>query len=502
MEESKYGNHINGKEDFEGQGVFLRSPVDGSEIAAITKSDSEKTREAIDAAEAAFRNGWGKTSLIERKKLLARLAGRVQERSEIYSALESLNTGKTIRQSTMMDIPLGIEHISYFGNSNEFVLEREIEHPEFPGTKGIVQYAPMGVVGAIAPWNVPFLMAVWKIAPALLAGNTVVLKPSHHTPLTALELARDMKACGFPNGVVNIVTGDGSVVGEALSRSAKVNMVSFTGSTSTGRKIMQSASENIKKVTLELGGKSPNIVFEDADLDRAAKGVLFGIFLNSGQLCESGSRLILQSSIRDRFLSRLKKHMEMMKSGNPMDMETDISAITTPQQKAKIETMVERGLSDGAKVFFQKNLGTSTPEGGMYYPPTLLTEVSNDMEIGNEEIFGPVLSVMEFEHESEAVEISNSSIYGLAAGVWSLDKQRAKRVASSLESGTVWMNEYHLLSAAAPRGGFKNSGIGRELGLEGTIEYTQTRHIFMNSGESELDDVVYGLVLSNSDDGE
>lgn len=502
MTERKYGNYIGGIEDFEGDPSKIRSPVDGTEFASIVNSDREKTKEAIDTAERAFHSTWSRTSLKERKKLLVNLAKRVQERSDTYSGLESLNTGKTIRQSTLMDIPLGIEHIRYFGDNNEFLFEREIDHPEFPGTKGIVQYAPMGVIGAIAPWNVPFLMAVWKLAPALLAGNSVVLKPSHFTPLTALELARDIKESGFPDGVVNVLTGEGSVVGDTLSRSSKVNMISFTGSTATGRSIMESASSSIKKVTLELGGKSPNIVFEDADLDRAAKGVMFGIFLNSGQLCESGSRLILQSSIRDRFLSRLKRYMEIMKSGNPLNMETDVSAITTEKQKIKIETMVEKGVNDGANIYFQKQLGSSVPQTGMYYPPTLLTEVSNDMEVGREEIFGPVLSVMEFDNESDAIEISNSSNYGLAAGVWSDDLNKARRVASSLETGTIWMNEYHLLSAAAPRGGFKNSGIGRELGLEGIMEYTQTRHIFMNPGSNEMDDVVYGLVVSDDHDSE
>lgn len=502
MSKNGYGNFVGGSEDFDGEPDILKSPVDGTDVAPVVKADREKTKEAIDAAEAAFHKTWAKTSLKERKRLLANLAERVQERSDVYSSLETLNTGKTIRQSILMDIPLGIEHIRYFGNTNEFVMEREIEHPEFPGTKGIVQYAPMGVVGAIAPWNVPFLMAVWKLAPALLAGNSVVLKPSHYTPLTAFELGRDIKAAGFPDGVVNILTGDGSVVGDTLSTSSKVNMVSFTGSTSTGRRIMERSSSSIKKVTLELGGKSPNIVFEDADLDQAAKGVMFGIFLNSGQLCESGSRLILQSSIRDRFLSRLKRYMEIMRSGSPLDMETDVSAITTPEQRRKIEQMVEQGLGEGARMYFQKNLGETVPSGGMYYPPTLLTDVSNDMEVGREEIFGPVLSVIEFDREPDAVEISNSSNYGLAAGVWSKDLNKAKRVAQSLETGTVWLNEYHLLSAAAPRGGFKNSGIGRELGLEGIVEYTQTRHIFVNDGKNDMDDVVYGLVVPEDNEEE
>jgi acyl-CoA reductase-like NAD-dependent aldehyde dehydrogenase len=492
----KYGNFINGSFDFDGDQLDLRSPTDGSVIASITLAGKKKTEEAIDAAHDAFYRKWVHTTLRDRRALLGRLADRIMERSGEYSALESLNTGKTLRQSTLMDIPLGIEHIRYFATSDEFTESRRIKHPEYPDTEGEVQYAPMGVVGAIAPWNVPFLMAVWKLAPALLAGNTVVLKPSHFTPLTALQMAADIREAGFPPGVVNVVTGEGSSVGEALTRSRKVNMISFTGSTTTGRKIMRDSSENIKKVTLELGGKSPNIVMDDCDLDHAVKGVMFGIFLNSGQLCESGSRLLVSSRIREKFLQRIRTYLEGMKTGNPMDMETDVSAITTAKQKAKITDLVDRGVTDGSRIFYRKNM-TSVPESGLYYPPTILTDVPPDSEVAREEVFGPVLSVTEFDTDDEAIEIANSSRYGLAAGVWSRNISRAREISSRLESGTVWINEYHLLSAAAPRGGFKDSGIGRELGLEGILEYTQTRHLFISKGKTDQDDVAYGLLLGS-----
>jgi acyl-CoA reductase-like NAD-dependent aldehyde dehydrogenase len=491
--EPKYGNWIGGREDFEGEAHLLKSPADGRDIATVTFATASKVSEAVDRAREALEK-WKASTLEERQGFLARLMERVQSRADTYVTLESLNTGKTIRQSALMDIPLGIDNLRYFSTTREFALEREIEHPEFPGTRGIVQNVPLGVVAAIAPWNVPFLMAVWKLAPALLAGNAVVLKPSHHTPLTALELGRDAVAAGFPPGVVNIVTGTGSVVGDALLKNHRVNMVSFTGSTKTGQELF-GRSSGLKKFTLELGGKSPNVVFADADLEQAAKGVLFGIYLNSGQLCESGSRLILQASIRESFLSRLCQLMDQMRPGNPMDMETDISAITTESQKRKIETMVDAGISEGAKVRFRKDLGSLTPPGGLYYPPTLLTDVRDDMVVAREEIFGPVLSVMEFETESEAVELANRTEYGLAAGVWTTDIAKAVRVASQVEAGTVWVNEYHLLSAAAPRGGFKNSGIGRELGLEGVLECTQTRHVFVNPKHNDMDDVAYGLIL-------
>jgi len=491
--ETRYGNWIGGREDFDGETHLLKSPADGREVATVTYATAAKTAEAVEAAREAART-WKGSSLEERQRLLGQLMDRIQARADTYATLESLNTGKTLRQSMLMDIPLGIDNFRYFATTREFALQREIEHPEFPGTHGIVQHAPMGVVGAIAPWNVPFLMAAWKLGPALLAGNAVVLKPSHHTPLTALELGRDAAAAGFPPGVVNIVTGTGPVVGDALLKHPRVNMVSFTGSTKTGLELMGRAT-GLKKFTMELGGKSPNVVFADADLDDAAKGVLFGIYLNSGQLCESGSRLIVQSSIRDSFLGRLCGLLDQMRPGNPMDMETDISAITTESQKRKIETMVEAGVSAGAKVRYRKDLHSLTPPGGLYYPPTLLTDVRDDMVVAREEIFGPVLSVLEFATESEAVELANRTEYGLAAGVWTTDLAKAERVASQIDAGTVWVNQYHLLSAAAPRGGFKNSGIGRELGLEGILECTQTRHIFVNPKHNDMDDVAYGLIL-------
>ncbi len=488
----RYGNIIGGREDFEGESMTLRTPADGSPITEVVYADRSKTEEAIDAAVDAFKR-WSRTSVHDRQELLLKLAERIQSRAEEYSLIETMNTGKTIRQSTMMDVPLGIEHIRYFATTKDFPSAREIEHPEYPGTKGIVQYAPVGVVGAIAPWNVPLLMAIWKTAPALLAGNTVVLKPSHHTPLTALELANDSIEVGFPPGVLNALTGKGGTVGQALVSSPKVNLVSFTGSTDTGERLL-SGSGGVKKFTLELGGKSPNVVFEDADLEKAVRGVMFGIYLNSGQLCESGSRLIVQSSIRDVFLSKLKGTMEKMRAGSPLDMETDVSAISTEEQKKKIETMVERGLNEGAHMYYQKPIAEAVPKGGLYFAPSLLTDVPKSSELAKEEVFGPVLVALEFDKEEDAVATANDTEYGLAAGVWSKDIQKAQRVASEIEAGTVWINEYHLLSAAAPRGGFKKSGIGRELGLEGILDLTQTRHIFVNEG-TDLDEVAYGLIL-------
>lgn len=492
-------NIINGKSDTDGELIELYSPVNGEIFGKTYGAGREKTLEAIDAAEDAFPK-WSVTSLAERQKLLLKLVDIVEQKADRYAWLESSNTGRTLRQSTFMDVTIAIEHMRYFATTNEFVDTREITHPEYPGTKGIIQYRPMGVVAGIAPWNVPLLMAVWKIMPALLTGNTVVVKPSHFTPATAHELAVDLKNAGLPDGVLNLVTGKGSVVGKVLSQSDKVRLLSFTGSTATGKRITHDSAGTLKKLVMELGGKSPNIVTSDADLDKAARGVLFGIFLHSGQLCESGSRLLVQSDVKDRLLERIKNYMERMKAGNPLDMETDIGAITTSEQKQKIESMLQNGLDDGARLFFSRDISRDVPERGFYISPSILTGVQSDMKVAMEEIFGPVLTVTEFENDAEAAEIANSTKYGLAAGIWSENLGRAHSLADRVDAGTVWINDYHMISAAAPRGGYKDSGIGRELGLEGILEYTQTRHLFFGSEENTLGEIAYGLVVADHDD--
>ena len=489
-----FGNIINGKEETDGEKISLNSPVDGSLIGYIVNAGREAVERAIKSSREAFMAFYASSTISSRQKLIGKLADIVQEKADIYAQLESQNTGKTIRQSTFMDIPLAISHIRYFAETDEFKFQRNITHPEYPGTEGIVQNAPMGVVASIAPWNVPFLMAVWKIIPPVLAGNSVVIKPSHYTPLTAMELVKDMKVAGFPDGLVNLVNGTGRTTGTYLIESDSIDMISFTGSTPTGSKVMEQAAKNIKKVSLELGGKSPNIVFADADLDHAVKGVIFGIFLNAGQLCESASRLIIEESVMDKFLEKMKIYLDSMKSGNPLDFDTDISAITTLEQKEKIDSLIRETVNAGGKIFYSRKM-KDAPDNGIYFPPTLLSGLHPASGVSDEEIFGPVLTVYPFRSEEEAIELANSTKYGLAAGIWTRDLNRAGRIASMIEAGTVWINEYHLLSAAAPRGGFKKSGIGRELGLEGIIEYTQTRHIFYGNNESGMSDIAYGILI-------
>lgn len=494
-----FGNLIDGEIDREGEEIDLYTPIDGSVFGRTYGASEAKTMMAVDAAEDAFAR-WSKTTLRDRQKILSRLVDIVEQKSDRYALLESSNTGRTLRQSTFMDVTIAIEHMRYFATTREFKDKRRITHPEYPGTKGIVEYRPMGVVAGIAPWNVPLLMAVWKIMPALLTGNTVVLKPSHFTPATASELGIDLKAAGLPDGVLNIVTGKGSVVGKALSRSDKVRLLSFTGSTATGKRITSDSSGTLKKLVMELGGKSPNIVLSDADIDKAAKGVLFGIFLHSGQLCESGSRLLVQEDVKDKLLGRIRYYMERMRAGNPIDMETDIGAITTLEQKNKIESMLQKGIESGASLFYSRDISGDVPPTGLYVSPSILTDVHSDMEVALEEIFGPVLTVTEFETDREAADIANKTKYGLAAGIWSSSTRRAHSLADNIDAGTVWINDYHMISAAAPRGGYKDSGIGRELGLEGILEYTQTRHLFFGSDENTLGEIAYGLVVADHGD--
>ena len=493
--EKVFGNIINGKEETQGERIPVKSPIDGKLIGYIVDSDREMVGRAVDSSMETFNRMWAGTDITMRQKLIGRLADIVQERSEEYANLESINTGKTIRQSTFMDIPLAISHIRYFAETDEFRYERQIDHPEYPGTRGVVQNVPMGVVASIAPWNVPFLMAVWKTIPPLLAGNAVVLKPSHFTPLTAIELVKDMKKAGFPDGTVNLVNGTGRKAGNYLIENNNIAMISFTGSTNTGINIMKQVATGLKKVTLELGGKSPNIVFSDADMDHAVKGVIFGIFLNSGQLCESASRLIIEEKALNGFMEKMKTYLDNLKAGDPMDYETDISAITTMEQKEKIEKLISKTVDSGGKIFYSRDISESVPENGTYFPPTLISGLKPGSEISDEEIFGPVLTIYSFKTEEEAVKLANSTRYGLAAGVWTSDMERARRISARIEAGTVWINEYHLLSAAAPRGGFKMSGLGRELGLEGILEYTQTRHIFYGNNESGMSDVAYGILV-------
>ncbi len=470
------------------------NPSNGSAVALCAMGDKVDTSKAIDIARDAFERGeWSQLSMEKRAAVLKKAAELMRERAEELAQLEMSNGGKPIRQASFFDVPISIACMDYYATLETRQFRKRIEQPDFPGTYGIIDHEPYGVVAAIAPWNLPLLMASWKTAPALLAGNSVVLKPSCVTPLSALKFGEILYRAGLPRGTLSVIPGTGGVVGSELASSKYVDVLSFTGSTETGKEVMRLASSNTKKVLLELGGKSPNIVLEDADIGRAVKGAMFAVFLHSGQLCESGTRLLLSEQLYDAFLKRMKMRAESMRVGPTDSMETDIGPLISKEQLSKVESYIAAGESEGAKILSGGPVVDPTLKGGFYVKPTIFTDVRPEMKIWREEIFGPVLSVVKFKDEDEAVKIANDTVYGLAAGVWSSNIEKALKVGGRIRAGTVWINDYHLLTTYAPRGGYKQSGFGRELGEDGLYEYMQTKHYFVNES-GELEETAYALV--------
>jgi acyl-CoA reductase-like NAD-dependent aldehyde dehydrogenase len=470
------------------------NPSNGSIIAQCALADKTDVGKAVDAAREAFENGeWSQLALDKRAAVLRKAAEIMKERAEELTALEMANGGKPIRQALFFDVPMATACMDYYATLEARELRKRIEQPDFPGTYGIIDHEPYGVVGAIVPWNIPILMASWKVAPALLAGNSVVLKPSHLTPLTALKLGEILYRAGLPHGVLSVVTGMGREVGGELALSKNVDVLSFTGSTETGKEVMQLAASNVKKVLLELGGKSPNIVLEDADLDTAVKGSMFAVFLHSGQLCESGTRLLLAEKIHDTFMKKMKTRVDAMRMGPTDSMETDIGPLISKEQLDKVKSYIAIGANEGAKMLSGGPVSDPTLKQGHYVRPTVFTEVQPEMNIAKEEIFGPVLAVMKFKDEDQLINIVNDTVYGLASGVWSSNLERALAIGRRIRAGTVWINDYHLLTIYAPRGGYKESGFGRELGDEGLYEYMQTKHYFVNES-GDLEETAYALV--------
>jgi acyl-CoA reductase-like NAD-dependent aldehyde dehydrogenase len=474
------------------------NPSNGNEVALYALADKNDTDEAIDIAKKAFQEGgWSELPLNKRANVLRKAAEIMIQRAEELAQLEMANGGKPLRQATFFDVPISTACMDYYATLEAKELQKRIEQPDFPGTYGIIDHEPYGVVAAIVPWNLPLLVASWKAAPALLAGNSVVLKPSYLTPLSALKFGEILYEAGLPHGTLSVTPGTGREVGAELASSKDVDVLSFTGSTETGKEVMRLASSNVKKVLLELGGKSPNIVFEDADLDRAVKGTMFGVFLHSGQLCESGTRLLLSEKIYDTFMERMKARVDSMRIGPTDSMETDIGPLISKEQLGRVESYITGGQSEGAKMLLGGPVTDQTLKAGYYVRPTIFIDVRPGMKIWKEEIFGPVLSVMKFKDEDEAIRIANDTMYGLAAGVWSSNVERALRVGSRVRAGTVWINDYHLLTTYAPRGGYKQSGFGRELGEDGLYEYMQTKHYFVNES-GELEETAYSLISAVS----
>jgi aldehyde dehydrogenase (NAD+) len=454
----RFGHFINGTWQAPASGEYFDTvdPSNGEKLASVAQGSSADIDAAVRAARAAFPKWRALTSHIRARYLYA-LARLVQKHSRLLAVLETMDNGKPIRESRDIDIPLVARHFYYHAGWAQ-LLEQE-----FP------EYEPCGVVGQIIPWNFPLLMAAWKIAPALATGNTVVLKPAEFTPLTALAFAELCQEAGLPVGVVNIVTGDGST-GEALVKHPDVDKIAFTGSTEVGRAIRSATAATPKRLSLELGGKSPFIIFDDADLDSAVEGLVDGIWFNQGQVCCAGSRLLMQESIAENLIAKIRERMNTLRVGLPLDKAIDIGAIVARVQLDRIQRMVGQGIAEGATCWQPQVV---LPERGFYYPPTLLSNVHPTSIVAQQEIFGPVLAAMTFRTPSEAVELANNTVYGLAACIWSENVNVALHVAAQLKAGVVWVNCTNLFDASCGFGGYRESGYGREGGREGLLEYLQ-----------------------------
>ncbi|WP_242891640.1 aldehyde dehydrogenase family protein [Actinomadura litoris] len=453
-----YGLFVGG-EFTDGHGEPFKSvnPADETVLAEIARADEGDVDRAVAAARTAFESVWGPMPGAERAKYLYRIARIVQERSRELAVLESIDNGKPIRESRDVDVPLVAAHFFYYAGWAD-----KLGHAGFgPDPR------PLGVAGQIIPWNFPLLMLAWKIAPALACGNTVVLKPAETTPLTALLFADICRQADLPPGVVNIVTGAGDT-GRALAEHPGVDKVAFTGSTDVGRQIARSAAGTAKRLTLELGGKAANIVFEDAALDQAVEGVVNGIFFNQGHVCCAGSRLLVQESVAEELLERLKARMATLRVGDPLDKNTDVGAINSAAQLARIRELADAGEAEGAERWSPP---CELPPQGFWFAPTVFTGVAQSHRIAREEIFGPVLSVLTFRTPEEAVTKANNTPYGLSAGIWTEKGSRILWTAQRLRAGVVWANTFNKFDPASPFGGYKESGFGREGGRHGLEGY-------------------------------
>jgi acyl-CoA reductase-like NAD-dependent aldehyde dehydrogenase len=500
-EVATYQQYIDGEWVGAGNGETYEviNPSNEEVIATAPAATRDDVRRAVAAARRSFEAGdWRFKTQQQRTKIMFEIVEHLQAVSEEWGLLEAQNAGAVIRKTAVVDVPLAIEH---FRSLAEQALQIPWYEPlpwfDQPYVSwNFVQREPIGVCAGIIPWNYPLIFAVWKIAPAIAMGNSIVLKPATYTPLTALALVRAIDETGLiPKGVINVVTGAADPVGIELVQNPDVDKLAFTGSTATGRKILAEAAANVKKVTLELGGKSANIVCPDADLDIAVDGTLFGTFFHQGQMCESGTRLFVHDDLYDTFVDRLVDTAASLRVGDASDFDSQVGPVISKQQYDSILSAIDRAKAEGATVACGGGRARNMGDRGFYVEPTVLTDVRADSHAATEEIFGPVLAVQRWSDQGEVIERANRTMYGLAGGVWSRDTRNAIEMAKLLRTGTVWINDWHLLNPQAPFGGYKQSGTGRELGTYGLMEYTEIKHIHVDQGVPRRERYFWDVLL-------
>ena len=458
------------------------NPATGEVLAQIAEGSHADVDRAVVAARRAFeeRSGaWRKLSSSERGRMIWKLADLIEKHIDEFAELETLDNGKPIFESRYVDMPMVIDVLRYYAGWATKIHGETVNSFETAFTYTLRE--PIGVVGLIVPWNFPLLLASWKLGPALACGNTVVLKPAEQTPLTALRLGELAIEAGFPAGVINILTG-GPATGKAIVEHPGIDKIAFTGSTAVGKEIMRGAADTLKRVTLELGGKSPNIVFADSDIDNAVKGAISGIFYGKGEVCNAGSRLFLENKLKDEFTEKLVARASKMRPADPLDPKTRMGAIVSQEQMQTVLGYIETGKRDGARLLAGGNRVHVDGSKGFFIEPTIFGDVKNNMKVAQEEIFGPVLAVLTFDDVDEVIEQANNNPYGLAAAVWTRDVKKAHSVSRRLKAGTVWINTYGLMDASLPFGGYKSSGFGRELGANALEHYTEIKTVWLNMG--------------------
>jgi acyl-CoA reductase-like NAD-dependent aldehyde dehydrogenase len=461
-----------------GQTIEVVNPATEEVIAEVASAEQADVNAAVAAARAAMRGPWAKMSARDRGRLVWQIGEKLLQRADELARLETLHNGKPIFESRQIEIPAAAECFQYYAGWAD-----KIHGETIPVRGNYLTYTlrePIGVVAAIVPWNFPLLLTAWKVAPALACGNAVIIKPASQTPLTALALAEIAKEAGLPAGVLQVITGPGSKVGQMLVEHPGIDKIAFTGDTSTGKGIMRGSSDTLKKITLELGGKSPNIVFPDADIDAAIRGATTGIFYGKGEVCAAGSRLLVDKSIKSEFIDKLGARAKKMTPGDPLDPRTRLGAVASKKQLETDLRYIELAKKEGATLVAggeRADIGTGK---GYFLQPTIFDGVTPQMTIAREEIFGPVLAAIEFGDVDEAIERANDSAYGLAAAVWTKDIKKAHHVARRLQAGTVWINTYNIYDTAAPFGGYKQSGFGREMSMHALEHYTQVKSVWVD----------------------